>query len=130
MRMAACLIDTVWPDHGALFRCEMQAYRSFGDVFDTYFAWAEVSGDVVGFSLLAASMMALDLDTLLWVAVHPAFRGQGIGKRVVGRCLQEARRRGKPVALTTSVPVFYEKMGFGRRGSYDSAQEHFLMTTA
>jgi predicted N-acetyltransferase YhbS len=126
----ASLIEEVWPDHAELFRREMQAYRSFGELFDTYFALADRGGEILGFSLLTASMMAVDLCTLSWVAVHPTCRRLGVGSALVELCAGEALRRGKSIVLATDLPRFYERCGFRMTGSFDPVKERFLMTTA
>jgi N-acetylglutamate synthase-like GNAT family acetyltransferase len=128
-RLAAELMVRVWPDHVDLFRREMQAYRTSPDLFAPWFALAEKDDEIVGFGLLAASLFATDMDAMRWIAVHPGHRGAGIGRRLVGLCLHEARMRSKPVVLTTSVPVFYEKIGFHRVDEYNPALKHYLMRT-
>lgn len=47
------------------------------------------------------------------VAVDEAYRGQGLGKKIVETLLEEARNRGiEDVMLTAKVVGFYEKLGF------------------
>ncbi len=63
--------------------------------------------------------------TLMSIAVHPAFQGQGVGAQLVGAFLQEAAVRGLDgVDLTTDAlenePAnrFYQGLGFGLKRSY------------
>jgi len=127
---SAGLIAEVWPDFADLFRREMSVYHAHRDVFEPHFALAETAGKITGFSLLMESMMTTDLLTMAWVAVHPEHRRQGIGRDLIGLCRDEARRRAKPLVLTTSVPQFYQKLGFRIIGEYDPARNHFLLTMA
>jgi GNAT superfamily N-acetyltransferase len=103
---AATLIAQIWPDHAGLFRREMQAYQAYHDLFSPYLALAEKSGEVVGFSLLCASMMTTDLHTVTWVAVHPGYRGSGIGARLVGLCVG-LRHSGEVTQVCSSKVTHY-----------------------
>ncbi len=125
----AALIELTWPGYKKRFRRKIQAYTEYRDLFAPYFTVAKDGGSVVGFALLTASTMSTDLDTISWVAVDPDHSGAGIGRRLVIACADEAQGRGRSVVLSTSVPGFYEKIGFRIAGPYDPAKEHFLVTT-
>lgn len=48
------------------------------------------------------------------LAVHPDFKGSGVGRRLVQTLEEEARRRGlRTVFAFTYVPGFFYKLGFG-----------------
>jgi N-acetylglutamate synthase-like GNAT family acetyltransferase len=127
---SAALIAEVWPDYVALFRREVTLCHSHSDLFEPYFAVAENAGKIIGFSLLMNSMMTTDLLTITWVGVFPEHRGQGIGRKLIALCIEEARRRVKPLVLTTSVPQFYQNLGFRIVDEYNPAKKHFLVAAS
>ena len=59
------------------------------------------------------------------LAVAPAARGSGVGRRLTEVCIDRARERGAPaVGLHTTAPMavaraMYERMGFERAPRYD-----------
>lgn len=59
------------------------------------------------------------------LAVHPSARGQGLGRRLIDRCLYEARRHGTPTvgihtaAFMTAACRLYDQAGFRRCDAYD-----------
>jgi putative acetyltransferase len=59
------------------------------------------------------------------LVVHPDFRGQGIGRRLVTHCLQALERAGLPKChlflfrANRSGRVFWEKIGWTRRTDLD-----------
>jgi len=81
----------------------------------TYFADASreglgLPGDWAGFRTLA---------------VHPSARGRGLGRRLIDRCLYEARRYGvatlgiHTAAFMTAACRLYDRAGFRRCDAYD-----------
>jgi ribosomal protein S18 acetylase RimI-like enzyme len=54
----------------------------------------------------------LDSAAIFDVWVHPAFRGQGLGRQIVRLILADLK--GQYVVLTTEVEDFYRKLGFQR----------------
>lgn len=65
-----------------------------------------------------------DIALLRSVAVTPAAHRQGVGKQLVTRMLDEARKRqiGKVYLLTVTAPEYFAQYGF-KRGSRDNAPE-------
>lgn len=75
------------------------------------------------------------------LAVHPTFRRQGIGRRLLEPTLEAARRRGVSLALLEVRPTnaeaigLYESLGFrviGRRKGYyfDTGEDALVMESA
>jgi len=72
---------------------------------------ADVDGQVVGCgSLLEMSPVLVEIRSL---AVVPAYRSSGIGRKIVQSLVEQARQRGfgTVFALTRAVP-FFERQGF------------------
>ena len=57
---------------------------------------------------------------LVDIALLPAFQNQGLGARLVGGLIAEAKESGKPVRVSVFKPsraaVFYQRLGFARTG--------------
>lgn len=96
---------------------------------------AQGEGEVVGY---AAVWFAADEGELGDIAVHPEWRRRGIGRRLVGAVLDEARRRGaQQVFLQVresngAALRLYESAGFrkvGRRPDYyrSPAEDAFVL---
>ncbi len=84
---------------------------------------AETANQIVGMAFLVGSGNATAIYPAEWsyirmVGVHPAFRGQGIGKKLTSRCIDQARKNGeKIIGLHTSEIMdaarhIYESTGF------------------
>ena len=77
---------------------------------------AEASGNVVGFADICYA--GQDVWELHLLAVHPNFRGQGIGSMLIGTIVSYVKRReGKVITLSTNTnnkraKEFYRKFGF------------------
>ena len=76
----------------------------------------KIAGFILGTSMLFHYGRVFEINDL---AVDPAFRGRGIAKTLLERCLSEMKRRGMAgVNLITEaegfLPGFYEKYGFSR----------------
>jgi len=127
-KKVAELIAPVWPGFEALFLREAEVYRTFPDLFQPFFVVSRDGNRIVGFSLLLVSLMSIDLVTVTWVIVDPAYRGKRIGRALVDACLAEADRRGKQVMLTTSSPEFYKKIGFNIFAEYSSDEKSYILT--
>ncbi len=89
-----------------LFKSYAQLYEDLRD-----FCVYEAGGNVVG--CVAVSIVWADLAEVRSLAVEEANRGQGIGRRLVGWCVEEARRLQirRLMSLTYEQP-FFEKLGF------------------
>ena len=67
---------------------------------------------------LVSVAAGLDLGgdvSIQWVATDPGHRGQGLGTQVIGRLLEEARRRGRATASLQASPdglQLYQRLGF------------------
>ncbi len=80
-------------------------------------------GEPAAFTL---SRAVADEEELLLIAVHPDFRGYGIGQILISRLLRQSRSRGctklfLEVRHNNNAREFYEKMQFkqiGKRPSY------------
>lgn len=98
-------------------RTAQMAQPDFSDAFSNA-AWkpvfyvAEVEGEVVGTSCHVVSWLCCGVYNLAWVAVKNSFRGRGIGKALVERCLTDLRPVADVVMLATNVPDFYRPFGF------------------
>ena len=74
---------------------------------------AEINGQVVG-----TATLTLYGITLAWVGmmlVHPEYRRQGIGKRLLEHCLAQSRQRGVRTVVLAATPAgkqLYDSLGF------------------
>ncbi|MEC0248465.1 GNAT family N-acetyltransferase [Paenibacillus chitinolyticus] len=85
-------------------------------LFDRCNFWAGVRSEADG--LIAFGYVAgtgLQHGYMEDIIVHPGYHGQGIGKALVSRLLEEAARRGLEIVTVTFAEAhtsFYEKSGF------------------
>ena len=84
-------------------------------------------GVVAGFVLNATAVRSVDLVSM-WV--HPAYRGQGIGRRLVDQVVAWARERGaEHVALwvtqdNNAATLLYQRCGFRETGNTQQLPSH------
>jgi N-acetylglutamate synthase-like GNAT family acetyltransferase len=72
---------------------------------------AELAGRVVG--CCALQIYSRRLGEVRSLAIHPEFRGMGIGRKLVAACQARARERGvKQLLAVTSELMFFECCGF------------------
>lgn len=72
---------------------------------------AELAGRVVG--CCALQIYSRRLGEVRSLAIHPEFRGMGIGRKLVSACQTRAReRRVKQLLAVTSEVMFFECCGF------------------
>ncbi len=72
---------------------------------------AEHDGRIVGVAGLG--VMWANLAEVYALAVDPALRGRGLGRRLVEACIDDARRLGiRNVMTLTYEQAFFEKLGF------------------
>ena len=77
----------------------------------SHFLAYEEKGRVV--ACVALENYGTDLAEIRSLAVAPEFRGRGIGERMIGFALEEARRREIPrVFAVTQAPQFFLRQGF------------------
>src|SRR5215207_9524749 len=89
-----------------LFKSYAQIYEDLRD-----FAVYEKDGGVVGVTALA--IIWADLTEIRSLAVDDDYRGQGIGRRLVEWCVEEARRlQIRRIMSLTYEQRFFEKLGF------------------
>ncbi|MCX6357150.1 MAG: N-acetyltransferase [Candidatus Aureabacteria bacterium] len=89
--------------------------RSLNDLYENIrdFWIADEDGRFIG--CCALHMIWADLAEIKSLAVRESHKGMGVGKRMVLKCLAEARILGlKRVFALTYVPKFFKKCGFGR----------------
>ncbi len=95
-----------------------------------FFYVAESDGQIVGMGCHNVTWAAYGLYGLAWIAVRKAYRGQGIGKAIVERCLDDLRPVADAVMLLTSIPSFYCRWGFqtiSRLNTGGSYGDHLML---
>jgi amino-acid N-acetyltransferase len=88
-------------------------FKSYAQLFESLrdFAVYEESGEVLG--CIALSIIWADLTEVRSLAVEQNQRGKGIGSKLVGWCVGEARRLGiRKLMSLTYEQRFFEKLGF------------------
>ena len=81
---------------------------------------AEHSGEIVG--CCALQVYSRRLAEVRSLAVHPDYRGQGIGARLVHACKRRGReRRVRQLFAVTSEPRFFEARGFAVHAGWKTA---------
>src|SRR2546421_2521238 len=88
-------------------------FKSYAQLYETLrdFAVFEQDDNVVG--VVALSIIWSDLAEVRSLAVDDHFRGQGIGRRLVQWCVDEAKRLGiRRLMSLTYEQTFFEKLGF------------------
>src|SRR5256885_6452346 len=90
-----------------LFKSLAQLFEDLGD----FAVYQDVHGKVVG--CCALTIIWADLSEVRSLAVDEASRGRGIGRQLVGWCVEEARRLGiRKLMSLTYEQRFFEKLGF------------------
>ena len=87
--------------------------RSLAAIYDTIrdFYVYEENGEILGVGALAICWE--DLAEVRSLAVVPGYHGRGIGRKIVEKCLVEAKDLGlKRVFALTYQPEFFKKLGF------------------
>ncbi len=87
--------------------------RSLNDIYETlrdHFV-AEMDGKIIG--VCGIHILWEDLAEIRSLAVKKSFQNRGVAKRLVNRCIKDARALGlKRIFVLTYVPEFFKKMGF------------------
>lgn len=109
-----------WPAIAALLEANKLPLDGAQDHLATYLL-ATQGQEIVG---TAGAEVYGDLALLRSVAVAPGLQRQGIGKLLVSRLLQEAKRRqiAKVYLLTVTAPEYFAQFGF-KRGSRENAPQ-------
>ncbi|MDP3136261.1 MAG: arsenic resistance N-acetyltransferase ArsN2, partial [Burkholderiaceae bacterium] len=111
---------TDWAAIAALLKVNKLPLDGARDHLSTYLV-ANRGTEVVG---VAGAEVFGDIALLRSVAVAPAVHRQGVGKLLVHRLLEEAKRRqiAKVYLLTVTAPEYFARFGF-KRGARDDAPE-------
>jgi amino-acid N-acetyltransferase len=98
--------------------------RALGELYDSIrdFSVYEEDGKVIGVAALHIGWEGL--GELRSVAVAPEHIGEGIGKKLVEACMEEAAQMGvKEVFVLTYVQEFFDKIGFRKASKNDLPQK-------
>jgi amino-acid N-acetyltransferase len=90
-------------------------FRSLADIYENLrsFHVAETDGQITG--CCALHIIWKDLAEIKSLAVEQSKMGTGIGRALVGACLEQAKKLGLPkVFALTLEPAFFERLGFER----------------
>lgn len=72
---------------------------------------AEADGQIIGFAAL--EIYSPKLSEVRSLAVTPSYRGQGVGRELIARCVERARERNVlEVMAITSNEEFFKQCGF------------------
>lgn len=107
-----------WPAIAALLEANKLPLDGAQNHLATYLL-ATQGGEIIG---CAGAELYGDLALLRSVAIAPGLQRQGIGKLLVSRLLQEAKRRqiAKVYLLSVTAPEYFAQFGF-KRGPRESA---------
>jgi RimJ/RimL family protein N-acetyltransferase len=100
-----------------------------GDQPDKVFFLAEENNVMVGYTFLWETNRGIPW---LGIAVHEAYKGKGLGKRLIQTCIDWALKNGKGGIILSAHPAnirahaLYERMGFEQIGTNSSAEALFL----
>lgn len=98
--------------------------RALGELYDSIrdFSVYEENEKVIGVAALHVGWEGL--GELRSVAVAPEHIGEGIGKKLVRACMDEAAQMGvKEVFVLTYVQEFFDKIGFRKASKNDLPQK-------
>lgn len=77
------------------------------------FILAEIDGKIMGCAaLIKSAFHGKDFLEIHSIAVHPNFRGKGIGTRLIKHLLTTIEDPGCDLYVRTTAPVFFEKLNF------------------
>ena len=77
------------------------------------FVLAEIDGKIIGCAaLIKSESQGKDFLEIHSIAVHPNFRGKGIGTRLIKYLLTTIGDPGCDLYVRTTAPVFFEKLNF------------------
>ncbi|WP_440954191.1 GNAT family N-acetyltransferase [Methanosarcina sp. Mfa9] len=79
------------------------------------FVLAEGEGKVLGCAaLIRSGFSEKEFLEIHSIAIHPNFRGKGIGSRLVDRVISTSVGQDAELYVKTTAPGFFEKLGFVR----------------
>lgn len=104
-----------------------------GDYRKPFFVIAEINGEIIGAAAFSEELFTTELWGISWVSVHESYRNQGIGKKLVQKCLDEiALKAGKKVNIILGTypdkTRLYDRIGFTKLGQ-DYRGGWFMTTT-
>ena len=115
-----------------IFGAYMEDFRNLSSRWDdAQFLVAEIDGRIAGSALLYAdassegSGLPKGWAGFRKLAVHPSWRGRGVGRKISEKCVQMARWIGAPAvgvhtaAFMEAACNIYEQMGFRRCPEHD-----------
>ena len=77
------------------------------------FVLAEIDGKIIGCAaLIKSESHGKDFLEIHSIAVHPNFRGKGVGTRLIKYLLTTIGDPGCDLYVRTTAPVFFEKLNF------------------
>lgn len=77
------------------------------------FILAEIEGEIKGCAaLVRAKSEEKEFLEIHSIAVHPNYRGKGIGRKLIKCILESISDSTCKLYVKTTVPLFFEKMGF------------------
>lgn len=116
-RAVLALLDEEWPGEGPWFRHELTDPRFRPEQFLVAMHGSSVVGhvQVAGPRRMQYGRAWLTVGGLHGLIVAPAWRGRGIGRRLVAAAHTLLAELGATVSLVTAPnPAFYEQFGYGR----------------
>jgi amino-acid N-acetyltransferase len=88
------------------------------------FVLAEVDGKITGCSaLIKSEFQGINFLEIHSIAVHPNFRGKGIGTRLIKYLLTNIDDPARDLYVRTAVPGFFEKLDFTK---IESSEKLFI----
>ncbi len=136
-RIRSEYIDSVYEIERLSFKDPYPKYlfTMYAIISPETFLVAKVLDRVVGYVI--GVVRGKLLGHIVSIAVHPEFRGRGIGKLLLSRCIEELRRVGVHVVrlevrVSNYVAIkMYEKLGFRKayivRGYYSDGEDALVM---
>ena len=99
----------------ALAMKELKEMFSLSLIRPTYLL-LEDKKEILGFGGFSQSWADNMIYNLFWINIHPNFKGEGVGKRIVEALIKEVKKikepKAKMIILSTKIPSFYKKFGF------------------
>jgi ribosomal protein S18 acetylase RimI-like enzyme len=80
-----------------------------GDASGYHFLFAESEGAVIGYAVYGPCPATLYSYDIYWMAVYPAFQGQGLGRKLLTMCESLiGEKGGRQIYMDTSARAQYE----------------------
>jgi GNAT superfamily N-acetyltransferase len=103
----------------------VEARLNRGDASEYFFIIAEAAGEMLGYAVYGPIACTVSSFDLYWVVVSPHQQGQGLGKTLVKKCEEAAKRLGATrMYIDTSGKAQYQSTRhFYHRCGYEVAAE-------